>query len=89
MLEPDIVKGKKMYKNAYLVTKNHNQYEVDHYSGFHYMIMNYSICHYSVGHYMTIYSVEHDEVERCLTINYVVDSYLGYCLKRIITGARE
>ena len=38
---------------------------------------------------MTIYSVENNEVEWYLTIKYVVDFYLGYCLKRMITGAGE
>ena len=78
-----------MSKNANSVTKNHKQYEVDHYSGYYCMIINFSVGHYSVGHYMTIYLVEHDEVERYLIIKCVVDFYLGCCLKRMITGAGE
>ena len=78
-----------MIKNAYSVTKNHKQYEVDHYSGYHCMMINCSVDHYSVGRYMTIYTVEHDVVKQYLTINYVVDFYLRYFSRRMITGTRE
>ena len=78
-----------MSKNSYSVTKNHKQYEVDHYSWYHCMIINCSVGHYSVGHYMTIYSVEHYVVDWCLTMKNELGFYLGYYLNRIIISYGE